>query len=183
MNKKELEIKLSFIKDFLEKKPSLEQYTTPSALAADLLWTAYMNNDIQDKIILDAGCGNGILGIGALMLGAKKVIFVDIDKSAIKATNESITELRFKNFEVVNSNIFDYNEKAEVLITNPPFGVQKPGSDKDFLIKCSQLSDKIYLVYKGDGMKILQKLFPDKNIEIIKEDELILKQQFSFHTK
>lgn len=183
MNKKELEIKLSFIKDFLDKKPSLEQYTTPSGIAADLLWTAYMNGDITEKTIIDAGCGNGILGIGALMLGAKKVIFVDIDKSAIKATNETLTELRLNNFEVVNSNIFDYNGKAEILITNPPFGVQNKDSDKDFLMKCSQLSDKIYLIYKGDGLKILKKLFPDKNIELIKNDELILKNQFRFHTK
>jgi predicted RNA methylase len=183
MKKKELEIKLSFIKDFLDKKPSLEQYTTPSKNAADLLWTAYMNDDIEDKIIIDAGCGNGILGIGALMLGAKKVIFLDIDKRAVKTTNETLTELRFNNFEAINSNIFDYHEKAEVLITNPPFGVQKPGSDKDFLMKCSQLADTIYLVYKGNGLKILQKLFPDKNIKLIKNDKLILKKQFTYHTQ
>ncbi|MFA5303019.1 MAG: METTL5 family protein [Candidatus Nanoarchaeia archaeon] len=183
MNKKELEIKLSFIKDFLDKKPSLEQYTTPSSIAADLLWAAYMNEDINNKTIIDAGCGNGILGIGALMLGAKKVIFIDIDKSAIKATNETLIELKLHDFEVVNSNIFDYNGKAEVLITNPPFGVQTKDSDKEFLMKCSNLANKIYLIYKGDGLKILKKLFPDKNIEVIKNDELILKNQFSFHTK
>ncbi|MFA5333402.1 MAG: METTL5 family protein [Candidatus Nanoarchaeia archaeon] len=183
MNKKELEIKLSFIKDFLDKKPSLEQYTTPSSIAADLLWTAYMNDDLTTKTIIDAGCGNGILGIGALMLGAKKVIFIDIDPSAIKATNETLRELKLNNFEVVNSNIFDYNGKADVLITNPPFGVQTKDSDKEFLMKCSKLSNTIYLIYKGDGLKILQKLFPEKNVEVIKQDELLLKNQFRFHTK
>jgi len=32
-------------------------------------------------------------------------------------------------------------------------------------------------------MKVLRKLFPEKNVELIKSDELILKNQFSFHKK
>ncbi|MDD2678499.1 MAG: METTL5 family protein [Candidatus Nanoarchaeia archaeon] len=183
MNKKELEIILSKLKDYSDKKPSLEQYITPSKNAADLLWSAYMNADIQGKIIIDAGCGNGILGIGALLLGAKKAIFIDIDKKAIMTAEENLKALKLKNFELINSDIFDLDLKADVLITNPPFGVQNAGRDVDFLMKCSQLSDKIYLIYKGDGLKILKKNFPDKNIEIIKSDELLLKKQFTFHTK
>lgn len=183
MNKKELEIILSKLKDYSDKKPSLEQYITPSKNAADLLWSAYMNADIQGKIIIDAGCGNGILGIGALLLGAKKVIFIDIDKKAIMTAEENLKALKLKNFELINSDIFDLDLKADVLITNPPFGVQNAGRDVDFLMKCSQLSDKIYLIYKGDGLKILKKNFPDKNVEVIKIDELLLKKQFTFHTK
>lgn len=183
MNKKELEIILSKLGDFSDKKPSLEQYTTPSKNAADLLWTAHMNNDIFGKTIIDAGCGNGILGIGCLLLGAKKAIFIDIDSKAIECCQQNLKELGFKNFELINSSIFDCNISADLLITNPPFGVQSQNSDKDFLMKCSTLSKKTYLVYKGDGLKILQKLFPDKSVEIIKHDELMLKQQFSFHTK
>jgi putative methylase len=183
MNKKELEIKLSLLKDYADKKPSLEQYTTPSRNAADLLWQAYMNNDIFGKIVIDAGCGNGILGIGALLLGAKKAIFLDIDKRAIEITKLNLSDLKLKNYELVNLDIFDYDSKAEILLANPPFGVQNAGSDADFLMKCSQLAGKIYLIYKGDGLKILQKNFPGKNVELIKSDELLLKNQFRFHTK
>jgi putative methylase len=183
MNKKELEIKLSLLKDYSGKKPSLEQYTTPSKNAADLLWQAYMNNDIFGKIVIDAGCGNGILGIGALLLGAKKAVFLDIDKRAIEVTKLNLSDLKLKNYELVNLDIFDYDSKAEILLANPPFGVQNAGSDADFLMKCSQLSDIIYLIYKGDGLKILQKNFPSKNVELIKSDELLLKNQFRFHTK
>ena len=44
------------------------------------------NNDV---VIADIGCGSGILSIGALLLGAKKVYAVDTDPITIKATNEN----------------------------------------------------------------------------------------------
>lgn len=42
--------------------------------------------DLQNKIVIDYGCGSGILGIAALLLGAKKVIAVDTDPQALAAT-------------------------------------------------------------------------------------------------
>ncbi len=45
--------------------------------------------DLQDKIVIDYGCGSGILGIAALLLGAKHVYAVDIDPQAVLATNQN----------------------------------------------------------------------------------------------
>lgn len=45
--------------------------------------------DLTDKIIIDYGCGSGILGIAALLLGAKHVYAVDIDPQAVLATNQN----------------------------------------------------------------------------------------------
>jgi ribosomal protein L11 methyltransferase len=42
--------------------------------------------DLQNKVVIDYGCGSGILGIAALLLGAKKVIAVDTDPQALAAT-------------------------------------------------------------------------------------------------
>jgi ribosomal protein L11 methyltransferase len=42
--------------------------------------------DLQDKIVVDYGCGSGILGIAALLLGAKQVIAIDNDPQALIAT-------------------------------------------------------------------------------------------------
>ena len=44
------------------------------------------SQDLKDKIVLDYGCGSGILAIAALKLGAKKAICVDIDPQALTAT-------------------------------------------------------------------------------------------------
>jgi len=42
--------------------------------------------DVSDLTIVDYGCGSGILGIATLLLGARKVIGVDIDPQALLAT-------------------------------------------------------------------------------------------------
>jgi ribosomal protein L11 methyltransferase len=41
---------------------------------------------VKDKIVIDYGCGSGILAIAAALLGAKEVIGVDIDPQALEAT-------------------------------------------------------------------------------------------------
>lgn len=47
-------------------------------------------NAIQDKSVIDFGCGSGILGIAALKLGAKHVTFIDNDPQAITASQENL---------------------------------------------------------------------------------------------
>jgi ribosomal protein L11 methyltransferase len=45
--------------------------------------------DFSGLDIVDYGCGSGILGIATLLLGARKVIGVDIDPQALLATTEN----------------------------------------------------------------------------------------------
>ncbi|MEY4590069.1 MAG: hypothetical protein RL497_2145 [Pseudomonadota bacterium] len=45
--------------------------------------------DVTGLNCIDYGCGSGILGIGALLLGAKSVLGVDIDPQALIATQEN----------------------------------------------------------------------------------------------
>ena len=75
-SKSSLAVLLSKLKGFETEKVSekLEQYQTDPEIAAEILWFAGFNNDISRKVIVDLGCGTGILGIGALVMGAKKVI-------------------------------------------------------------------------------------------------------------
>jgi len=45
--------------------------------------------DFNGLDVVDYGCGSGILGIATLLMGAKKVIGVDIDPQALLATTEN----------------------------------------------------------------------------------------------
>lgn len=45
--------------------------------------------DLTDKVVIDYGCGSGILGIAALLLGARQVYAVDIDPQAVLATTQN----------------------------------------------------------------------------------------------
>lgn len=51
-------------------------------------WLA--KNDLIGKVVIDYGCGSGILAMVAAKLGAKQVYAVDIDEQAIQAARENI---------------------------------------------------------------------------------------------
>ena len=52
-----------------------------------LQWLA--TQPLTNKDVIDYGCGSGILGIGAILLGAKQVLGVDIDPQALLATQDN----------------------------------------------------------------------------------------------
>ncbi|WP_444891436.1 50S ribosomal protein L11 methyltransferase [Microbulbifer sp. DLAB2-AA] len=52
-----------------------------------LRWLA--QEPLQDKSAIDFGCGSGILGIGALLLGAKCAMGTDIDPQALIASRDN----------------------------------------------------------------------------------------------
>lgn len=48
------------------------------------------NEPLEGKDVVDFGCGSGILGIAALLLGAKHVTAIDIDPQALQATLDNL---------------------------------------------------------------------------------------------
>ncbi len=58
-----------------------------TTLCLELLETV----DVSDRIILDAGCGSGVLGIAASLLGAKQIVGLDLDPVAVQ---EAVTNAR-----------------------------------------------------------------------------------------
>ena len=52
-----------------------------------LQWLA--TQPLTNKDVIDYGCGSGILGISAILLGAKHVLGVDIDPQALLATQDN----------------------------------------------------------------------------------------------
>ncbi|WP_347985716.1 50S ribosomal protein L11 methyltransferase [Methylomonas sp. AM2-LC] len=57
---------------------------THPTTALCLEWLA--QHDMQGKVMIDYGCGSGILGVAALLLGAQHVHAIDIDPQAITAS-------------------------------------------------------------------------------------------------
>ena len=57
---------------------------THPTTALCLEWLA--SHDLTDKVVIDYGCGSGILAVAAMLLGAKIAHAVDIDPQAITAT-------------------------------------------------------------------------------------------------
>ncbi|HDM43792.1 MAG TPA: methyltransferase domain-containing protein [Candidatus Woesearchaeota archaeon] len=156
MRKKELAIFLSGLRGFAVRKESLEQRESESEIIADVLWKAYMLGDIEGKIIADLGCGTGIIGIGCLLLRAKKVYFVDIDEDAIKVLKENLSKLEGnlrRKAVIILKDVSKLSKKdvknVEVVIQNPPFGVKKR-LDRIFLEVAFKMVNVVYSFHRLD---------------------------------
>ncbi len=183
MNKKELEIKLSKLSKLKNYKVKLEQYLTPSSLASGLLWIAYMNKDIEGKVVLDPCCGHGIFAVGCCLLNAKRVIAIEIDKEAIEVAKENAKMFNC-SIEWINGDFFDYSDKVDTIISNFPFGVKNKGIDKKFLVHSMEIAKVIYSLHKANAFYLerVAKKFGFKLTKLFYSD-FPIKKQFYFHKK
>lgn len=168
---------------------ALEQYQTPSEIAADWLWQAAMQRDIAGKIILDAGCGNGILGIGALLLGAKTVHFLDKSQEALVICAENIKkiaeEFEIGEYALHHQDISLFDEAVDVVLQNPPFGTKIEHSDKRFLESAFSVAPIIYSMHKWTTKPFVEAISTDQEFTIthLWRYEFPIVRTFEFHTK
>lgn len=151
VRKLDLEKLLLQIKPHPMPKPDLEQYTVSAETAATMLYiAAYTNNDIIGKKILDLGCGTGRLALGAAYLGAKQVVGVDIDKTAVRSAYENSVQADLKTkTQWINADINVVRGRFDTVLQNPPFGIQTIHADLKFLKKAVETGKRIYSFHKG----------------------------------
>jgi ribosomal protein L11 methyltransferase len=58
-------------------------------LCLELLEGHFQNPEVAAEVVIDVGCGSGILSVAALKLGAGHALAVDIDEEAISASHEN----------------------------------------------------------------------------------------------
>ena len=68
---KKLKEYLQDVEPFLNDKVELDQYQTSVEVAGDFIHNISLNYGLEDRNVLDLGCGTGILGIGSLLCGAE----------------------------------------------------------------------------------------------------------------
>ena len=131
----------------------------------------------DDTMILDVGCGSGILGMLALKFGARYSVGTDLDPCAIDATHENmeVNGIRKDQYEVMIGNIIDdkdvqdkagyekydivaANILADVLVPLTPVIVNqmKPGG---IYITSGIIEDKeetVVQAVKGAGLEVLE---------------------------
>ena len=112
----------------------------------------------KSDVVLDVGCGSGILGITASKLGAKEVVMTDIDECAIVATESNMKLNGVTNGVVLLKNLLDDNTvkgevivcniMAEVLISFAPY-IGANLKDKGVIILSGILADRLEKVKKA----------------------------------
>lgn len=173
--RRELAIFLSQLQVFDKPNIRLEQYPSDGNTAAKLLWQAHLQGDLENHIIVDLGCGTGLLGIGALLLGAAHVVFIDIDPNVKRILDQNMDFLEehyevpgtweFRVANVKGLHLTDINEDMPLtVITNPPFGTKIKHADKDFLETGIRLADTVYSMHKTTTRKFLDAFAKDHNL-------------------
>lgn len=184
--KKQLAIQLSKLKAFENPKLLLEQYPTDSEIAATVLWDALMKGEIAGKIVADFGAGTGILGIGALLLGAKHVYFVEIDTPAVQVLKENLKMIdNAKKYTILTTNINKFNKTVDTVLQNPPFGTRQIHADKPFLEKAFSVASVVYSFHKTTTEAFVRAIADDFGFKISERYSFLfpLRHTYSHHTK
>ena len=188
-SQKNLEIELSKLKNFEQPSLELEQYATPSHIAAEWIWTMALKGDVAGKIILDAACGPGILGIGLLLLGAKKIYFVDKDETAMCICMDNYNKVK-EEYEIgeaafIINDISVFDGEVDIVVQNPPFGTKEEHADKRFLEKAFSVASIVYSMHKWSTQKFVDAIARDFKFVITDtwRFEFPIKAAFSFHQK
>jgi len=183
MKKKELEILLETVEDILEPDADREQYSTPATVASELLHFAFMNRDIEDRVVYDLGCGNGILGIGAKLLGAKEVVGIDSDRKVIEVANANSKRLGVE-IEFRRCDVREVKGKGDTVVMNPPFGAQRKNihADRLFLEKAFEIAPVVYSIHNAGSESFLRSFIPHATI-LRFPVAFPMKRRFWFHKK
>ena len=141
----------------------LEQYTTDGDLAARWLADISAFDDLTEGCtVADLGAGNGVLGLGALVLGAGRATLVETDQAACDVAKSNAESIGFADsVEVIQamlgSDPVDLGS-ADVVISNPPWGRQIPRADRPFLEAMIAAAVPTHLLHSAEATHI-QPLF------------------------
>ncbi|MBS7009428.1 50S ribosomal protein L11 methyltransferase [Anaerostipes sp.] len=127
-----------------------------------------------DTVMLDVGCGSGILSIIALKLGAKKTVMTDIDPRAVKAAAENmeVNHLEKDRYEVLGGNVLDDTEFAKSLGEHR-YDVVAANILADVILPLTEIAGTFL---KEDGSFVISGIINTKEQEVL--DKL---EKYGFH--
>ena len=167
----------------------LEQYTTDGDLASRWLADISAFGDLQEGFaVADLGAGNGILGLGALAMGADRAILVEADSAACDVSRSNAESLGLSDsVEVVHATLgsdpVDISY-ADLVISNPPWGRQTPRADRPFLDSIISTRVTSHLMHSAEASHI-EPLFVENgwSVERYGEADFSLPAAYSHHSR
>jgi putative methylase len=184
LKRKDLEIALQRVKPFAAPNPTDEQYPTPASIAADVMFLAYSQGDINGLKVADLGCGTGMLGIAAALLGAREVVGLDKDQAALDLAKENARAMGVE-VRLCEGDVSELLENVDTVVMNPPFGSQRKHADLPFLEKAMEIAEVSYSLHNASTQDFLLKLVSSagRRGEILKRYKLEIPHTFAFHKK
>jgi len=190
VTRRELAMILSQAPPFPHPRRDLEQYVTDGDTASELLWYAFMLNDIENRSIADLGCGTGVFSLGSALLGADRVLCIDIDHDALQRAKHWF--LSFGVDRVIDIVCEDATKIAvrgvEVVVMNPPFGVHKRGADLRFLDVALRIAERaVYSIHKlnPESHRLIESLAKARGFSctVLSQRTIMIPCVFETHTR
>jgi ribosomal protein L11 methyltransferase len=136
---------------------------THPTTALCLEWLA--GHDLKDKVMIDYGCGSGILAVAALLLGAQHAHGVDIDPQALTATeynaekNQVLDRISYylpEQFVIEPAEIVVANILAKPLIelAEPIAALVKPGGKLILSGILNEQAESVAEAYRAQGLLV-----------------------------
>lgn len=110
--------------------------------------------------MLDVGCGAGVIGIAAAVLGAEAVDMTDVNLLAVAAAQRNIAELGIANGRAFPSDVFGEVGHAEydLIVSNPPF---HRGKAVDYTVADRLIAEAPQHLAPGGSLLIVANAFLD----------------------
>tara|TARA_B100000900_G_scaffold416096_1_gene449047 strand:- start:408 stop:1019 length:612 start_codon:yes stop_codon:yes gene_type:complete len=188
MRERHLAIFLSKLNPQPCKHVELEQYSTDGNIASKFISSIISYGDLSDDTIVgDLGAGNGILGIGALRVGAEKCIFLETDSLACKIIEKNLDVNNLVKSGFILNEHLDGDTifpKVDLIVCNPPWGRQKDRADRPFLDLIIKNGTTSYLMHSTHATHI-RTFFELRNwsVEKYNEFDFVLPGIYSHHSK
>jgi len=185
----ELAQQLGVVAGFDDPRAPLEQYRTPPEVAASLVHTADLQGDIEDRTVLDLGCGTGMLALAAALRGPERVIGLDLDPAPLLTalTNErrvaTATTVEWLRADATRAPLCP--PQPVTVVMNPPFGAQSGNehADRAFLETTVEIAEVSYSIHNAGSREFVESFAADHGGEVTHAFavELDLPRQFDFH--
>lgn len=134
----------------------------------------------KDDLVLDVGCGTGVLAIGSVMLGARKAIGIDNDEWCLLNGNENVAlnkiedrvnirlcetkDVAEKDFDLILANI---NKHILLEIRNDLFDKMKASGRIILSGLLTTDEEDIVVSYSETGLKLIEKKILDEWIALV----------------
>jgi len=193
MRQAEVAIALSRLKVFQDPDPGLEQYATPPEIAAAVANRIALSHD-RSCTVVDLGCGTGMLSIAVAAYGFP-VIGYDMDPDALKTARKNLERAEEDlNMDLAialkESAVDSIDTDADLVVMNPPFGIQEEGQNLPFLATAFRTAPVIYaLLHRSDRSTASTRQFIKDfasnhsfEAQVCESFEFALPASMSFHT-
>jgi putative methylase len=188
-SKSALAQQLGVVAGFSNPRAALEQYRTPPELAAHLVHRADLQGDIQDRTVVDLGCGTGMLALGATLRSPETVVGVDIDPaplSTAQANETRVGSTTSVSWLRADATRIPLRPPAETtVVMNPPFGAQSGNehADRAFLETAAEISAVSYSLHNDGSQAFVDSFVADNGGEVTHAfaAEFDLPKQFDHH--